>query len=261
MLLALFVPTLFSPEDNSLGRVNLFSGTLTIYSSGQTRTVERSAPLTIDSKISTGDESEAALNFQNKAEVLLESNTIVFIDKNHQGNLQITLQAGNIKIVNEGPSGELWVISQGKVQAAKDYRPTIEELVLDLSSGDVSLPTVVEDKKETKDSKDEKKDSKETAKTQGDKLDNTTIRSVLSRNRNLFYRCYTQLLQKTKTSGIKAELSFNIQNTGETDSQKVTFSSSQDEAFRRCLVEALQRIRFPPFQGEPISTLFPIRFE
>lgn len=263
MLLSQFLPELFHHDKDSIGIVQIFSGRVSLVKNGQEEKIDKTKEFSVDTQIATDFNSEAGLEFRNGSEVLLESETTVFVgaEDKIKDSIQLTIQRGQIRVVKEGPSQALWITQNGKTQKAADYRPQMEEMIVDLNSGE-NLPALIEEKTASPESA-QKAEAPPALdeKTVGSKLDNAGIRTVLGRNRNLFFRCYTQFLQKSNPSNLRVELSFTIQNTGETTDAKVSFASVEDESFNRCLTEALGRITFPPFTGSPISTLFPLRFE
>ncbi|MNL44025.1 hypothetical protein D3C87_1665680 [compost metagenome] len=92
-------------------------------------------------------------------------------------------------------------------------------------------------------------------------LSSEAIQETLKLHRGNFFRCYTQLLQKTPGVVGTASISFTIERTGKVSNAELTSSSLQDPDFKRCLIEATRRVEFKSFLGDPINTVFPLKFE
>lgn len=87
------------------------------------------------------------------------------------------------------------------------------------------------------------------------------IRNTLEKHRNTFVKCYSQLLQKKPQVKGSISLSFRIERSGHVNQAQVSSAQLTDQNFKGCLLEALQRVEFKSFTGEPISTVFPLQFE
>lgn len=87
------------------------------------------------------------------------------------------------------------------------------------------------------------------------------IRDTLKSQKSLFFKCYTSLLQKTPGVSGEASVHFMIEKTGKVAMAEISSTSLADPAFKSCLVQAVRRVEFKSFAGEPVSTLFPLRFE
>jgi len=97
--------------------------------------------------------------------------------------------------------------------------------------------------------------------SENDSLSKNYIENTLKNNRPHFYKCFSQLLQKKPGSQGHATLQFTIERSGKVNAPEISFISIADGTFRNCLIEALKRIEFNSYKGEPITTLFPIKFE
>jgi hypothetical protein len=87
------------------------------------------------------------------------------------------------------------------------------------------------------------------------------ISGVMASHRSSFFKCYTQLLQKEPQAKGETTLSFTIDNSGKLMTYDMTSAKLQRPEFKKCLLDVMSRVTFRPFQGQPVSTLFPIKFE
>lgn len=113
-------------------------------------------------------------------------------------------------------------------------------------------------------------------------LTNDDIRSQMKAQAGGFQKCYVSMVNRMSEAAATAEsgagdgeprdagelprgetlVSFKILASGKVTEAKVLRSPFQDELFDRCLVEALGRVRFRPFQGATIPVAeFPIVLE
>ncbi|MFZ4404287.1 MAG: AgmX/PglI C-terminal domain-containing protein [Pseudobdellovibrionaceae bacterium] len=88
------------------------------------------------------------------------------------------------------------------------------------------------------------------------------IENILRGQRPLFFKCYSQLLQKGLSQRGQVSLSFFIEKNGRVKSPSVLSSQIQDVTFQSCLVEVLNRTEFKGFKGnESLQTIYPLQFE
>ena len=87
------------------------------------------------------------------------------------------------------------------------------------------------------------------------------IVDTLKSQKGIFYKCYTQLLQKNPGVVGETSISMTIEPNGKISRSDVTSSQMNDASFKKCLIEATARIEFKPFRGDAITTVFPLKFE
>ncbi|MBO9668406.1 MAG: AgmX/PglI C-terminal domain-containing protein, partial [Bdellovibrio sp.] len=85
----------------------------------------------------------------------------------------------------------------------------------------------------------------------GTGLTSEFIQDTLRAQRNSFFKCYTQLLQRTPGVVGQASVGFTIERSGKVSQADITSSSIADPAFKKCLIEAIRRVEFKSFGGDP----------
>jgi hypothetical protein len=96
---------------------------------------------------------------------------------------------------------------------------------------------------------------------EGTGLTEKEIQETMNSHRTSFLKCYSGLLQKDAQAKGEATLTFTVENSGKLSAVEVTSSNLQQDDFKKCLIEVMNRVEFRPFDGSPISTLFPLKFE
>ncbi len=234
--------------ESQLAKVELVTGKVIAFHNGYTskEIIEKKGSLYNLDSVETQDTGEAEITFESTFKVRMLNNTLVTVekiatDKGYQAVL--ILKRGEISVVNIGRDGELFIAKNGERISAIDYNNS--QLAKSPISEEVSSPSEV------------------SPSTQG--LTEEEISSVMSNHRSSFFKCYTQLLQKDPAVKGDISLAYTIENNGklsvaEISSYKMGIQPENDD-FKKCLLEVLKRIEFRAFQGPPISTLFPLKFE
>lgn len=247
--------TVPAEEARAIARLEPVFGEVWLERNGRKEVVEdrRRALQRLDS-IQTGAEGEALLGFASGEEIRLLENSLVMLD----------FEAGKPVLVIKG--GDIWA-ERTKVAAA-----TV------LISRDGIRRTLAQDLRErtpvanaaAKKAAPRARPSGQVAaseevnlkpKTKLETLTADYIQETLRTQRNLFFKCYAQLLQRTPGVSGEASLSFTIERTGRVSLADIASSNLQDPPFRRCLTDTMKRIEFKSFAGEPVNALFPVRFE
>lgn len=192
--------------------------------------------------VETNSEGEALLDFPSSYRIKLLRNSQITLDQQNEKTYLI-VKHGDLKIENFGKEGSIYISKSGQEWTATDYElyaRGINQTPQTSPSTDNALPN---------------------PSTVDGKLSAELIQQTLNAHKHIFFKCYSQLLQKTP--GIKgdASLTFTIEQTGKITDPHVTNSSFTDPIFVRCLTEAVERIEFRSFSGDPITTVFPLRFE
>lgn len=145
------------------------------------------------------------------------------------------------------------------------------------------LPTLDPKSKATNQTKENAKDeSREESSLLRSTLTNDDIRSQMKAQAGGFQKCYVSMVNRMSEAATASDtqtpdgaeraagelprgevlVSFKILASGKVEDSTVIRSPFQDELFDRCVVEALGRIRFRPFQGATIPVAeFPIVLE
>lgn len=242
----------FSKDTDAIGsriaRVETQTGKVYLLHAGftQKELVETRANVMSLDSIETLDTGEALISFESAYRVRVYNNALVTIEKvQEEKNFHsiLIVKRGDIKIENYGRDGELFIAKNGERIAAADYNSSL------LAQAVVQNPV-----------------TGETLAAEGIQgLTADEISVTISNHRGSFFKCYTQLLQKDPSIKGTVSLSFTIETTGKQSVSDVTTTElagkSLDADFKKCLLEVMKRIEFRPFQGAPISTIFPLKFE
>lgn len=153
------------------------------------------------------------------------------------GVLEIVIHKGEIQIEEHG-EGKTYVVQSGHRQNIDDYQ---EELLKNLGSTNKQKIAQNFQKKKI--------------------LEPEHIQNVLKTHRTSFFRCYASLQQRRPGLTGEANLSFSINPNGNVSTPEIALSTISDKKFQTCLVQVMERIQFPSFDGEQISTVFPLKFK
>ncbi len=220
---------------NPIARVERFSGQVHILKKHLTQKEAVSGRALVHEleSIETNPDGEAILDFPNGYRIRILTNSLVTLDKENEKTV-LFIKNGDVKIESSGQETTLLISKGGQRWNAAEYETAL-----------------------TRD--DEMKSSQE--KALGEGLTPSYISMTLSSQKGTFYRCYTQLLQKNPRLSGEASVSITIQPNGKISRSEITSSSLEDPSFKKCLLEATNRIEFKPFAGEAITTVFPLKFE
>lgn len=172
------------------------------------------------------------------SEIKILENSVILFEENTEGLIVLTIKEGDLTIEDIGNKPDenkvpFWIKKEGRQLSAIDY------LLLNNSS-----------------SKSQVADS-----SKSDVLSQAKIEEILNGKKNDFFRCYGQLVQKNEQAHGQLLLSFEILNTGKVQSVDFSKSELNQPFFLACLKEVILRTTFPPFNGKPITTVFPLKFE
>lgn len=224
----------------SLGQVSIFRKNMT---SKETLT-RRSSLFPLDS-VETGADGDATMEFDSAYRIRIQENSLVTLDMEND-KVVLIIKRGDVQVENFGREGTVYISRDGVRWDATDYEMNYKKQVEDSTLPEIAPST------ET------------TVATPAKKIDGLSaeaIQETLKLHRGNFFRCYTQLLQKTPGVVGTATVSFTIERTGKVSNAELTSSSLTDPDFKRCLVEATRRVEFKSFLGDPINTVFPLKFE
>lgn len=183
----------------------------------------------------TGGDGEFVLKFETGYEVRVLDSTLLTLDK-EEDRVILIIKRGDVHIEKFGSDGKLVISKEGRRFQAPEY-----EMQYKNSKSNLALTTPPSNNSQ--------------------QLTSQQIQDTLNSHKNDFYRCYTQLLQKTPGVSGQSNLAFTIDPSGRVVNPSISSSSLSDKNFQACLVEVISRIHFKSFPGESISTVFPIKFE
>lgn len=192
--------------------------------------------------VDVGIDSEAILDFPTGHRLTLNENTSITVNKENETYIVI-LRRGNYQIESEGPKNKVLISKNGVRWDVVDY--------LNLNNKE-SLPQINEVASPAANTSSSVMPSSPTPEY---------IASIMTGYRDSFQRCYSQILLKNSSARGDSSLSFTILRNGKTSEPKIISSSISDPAFKKCLIDVVARAHFKSFQGEPITTVFPLKFE
>lgn len=185
--------------------------------------------------VRTENQSDALVQFSNEGQFRLAENTEVLLDLQNTNEPVVIVKTGDISIERFGRAPSFWVRKDGQSLTAVDF--------------------ALSDKKNAPKLKDPLPTKQETALTQ------TDIEVVMNAKKTDFFKCYGQTLQKDPQARGQVLIGFKIEKNGQTAKIEISKSDIADNSFKTCLLEVVARTQFKNFSGEPIHTIFPLKFE
>jgi len=192
--------------------------------------------------LETAADAQVLLEFPSSYRLRLSGGTVVTFEENGEQTLVI-LKQGDLLVENFGREGSLFISKAGRRVSATEFELEKQNKT---SSGGGLLPPA---------------NSPNAATAGGGALSQDDVQATLQKHKPMFFKCYTQLLQKTPGVTGQVTLAFVIEKSGKISQPEITNTSISDPQFRSCLLEALSRVEFRAFSGDPVSTIFPLKFE
>ncbi len=253
----LFAPKVFNkgPEPkNMVANLQATNGSIIVtrHVSRQKKRIKNGEKIYEFDWLETGSTGEGLLVFNNGAQVKIRPQTALTIENFADNKYNLLLRRGDIEIVSAGKTESLWIIRDGERILAENYQPALNDLVIQAEltptptnspePDSITAPTTTE-------------------KEQGEGLTNDYIATILRQQRQNFFRCYSQLLQKMPDSKGRLSISFSIEPNGKINNSQIVTTTFTDDSFHRCIIDVVSRVQFHSFSGSAISTLFPLKFE
>ncbi len=186
--------------------------------------------------LETNSDGEALLDFPSAFRLHIFPSTQLTLDQEGEATV-VYLKTGEIRIENQGRDGTLVIAKGGLRWPAPEY----ESLNKTARAAEPALSATDSPPQEG--------------------LTPAYIVDTLKSQKGIFYKCYTQLLQKKPGLVGETSISMTIEPNGKISRSDVTSSQLSDASFKKCLIEATARIEFKPFRGDAITTVFPLKFE
>ena len=214
------------------------NGTVTVYNNEMPVGSDVKLNDTIESRdtIRTDTQSEALVEFLSGGQFRIAEKSEALLDKLDNGQSLIVVKNGDIFIEKFGGSPSFWVRKDGQLYSAVDYA-----LIDKKNTAYLNEPIPESDSKE--------------------QISQIEIESVLNSKKNDFFKCFGQLMQKNPQASGQVLLAFTIEKQGHTARVEISSSEISDVSFKSCLMEVVARTRFRPFSGNPVATVFPLKFE
>ncbi|WP_374078500.1 AgmX/PglI C-terminal domain-containing protein [Bdellovibrio bacteriovorus] len=223
----------------NLGKVFVLRNNLT-----QKETLTRRATLFALDSVETSVDGDATMEFDSAYRIRIQENSLITLDEEND-RIVLIIKRGDLQVENFGREGSVFISRDGVRWSATDYEMNYKkqapaETLPDLAPTEGTTPPPA---------------------NLSEGLTSEFIQDTLKTHRGSFFKCYTQLLQKTPGVVGQASISFTIERTGKITQAEIASSSINDATFKKCLIDATKRVEFKSFGGDPISTVFPLRFE
>lgn len=186
--------------------------------------------------IRTNPESDVLIQFADGGQFRLTEKSEVVLDLLDNGSPLVVIRSGEILIEKFGAPPSFWIRSEGQLYTASDY--------------------VLVDKKSARNLKDESPKNPDR-----EQITQAEIEGILNAKKPDFFKCFGQLIQKKPQAAGQMLISFNIENQGYTSQIEISKADINDAQFKSCLGEVVSRTKFRAFSGNPITTVFPLKFE
>lgn len=235
------------PSERPLARLELNLGKVFVLRKSLTQkdTLTRKATLFALDSVETGVDGDATMEFDSAYRIRIPENSLITLDE-ESDRIVLIIKRGDLQVENFGREGSVYISRDGVRWTATDYEMNYKKQAPIETLPDIAPPT-------------ETTTTTTPVSTEG--LTSEFIQDTLKTHRGAFFKCYTQLLQKTPGVVGQASITFTIIKTGKVTQAAIASSSINDTGFKSCLLEAIKRVEFKPFNGDPISTVFPLRFE
>ncbi|MGZ3725483.1 MAG: AgmX/PglI C-terminal domain-containing protein, partial [Pseudobdellovibrio sp.] len=184
--------------------------------------------------IRTENNSEAVIEFQGGGQFRLGEKTEVVLDVLDNGSPLVVIRTGEVFVEKFGKSPGFWIRSEGQLYSASDY------VLLDRKNGTKLVDAMPTQEQE--------------------QISQVEIETVLNSKKNDFFKCFGQLIQKLPQASGQVLIAFTIEKQGATSKVEISKSDINDTHFKSCLIEVVLRTKFRSFSGNPIATVFPLKF-
>jgi hypothetical protein len=237
-----------TPGQTPIARAERNSGQVLIFRKNMTKKsiLDKKSDLFALDTIETGPDGGALLEFDSLYQVQLEENTSVTLNTEKE-RTQIIIKRGDIHFESYGREGSVFISRDGETWSASDYEQNYRK------QGQNKL---AQDQLTT-----ESQTQIATPYSNPSGLTSVLIQETLKLQKTAFFKCYTFLLQRTPGVVGNASLSFTIEKSGKVYNAELASSSITDTTFKKCLIDAIRRVQFKSFNGDAISTIFPLKFE
>jgi TonB family protein len=254
LALSLFISTQTektNPNVQAIARAQLNLGKAFILRKNLTRKeiLTRKTSIFPQDSVETGADGDATLEFDSGDRLHLQEDTLVTID-NENDRLVVIIKRGDIQVEAEGREGFVFISREGQRWSPADYESKYRKQQAASENLPEGAPPAAASE-----------GIGPGTSAPGTGLTQEFIQDVLRTHRPAFFRCYTQLLQKTPGIVGQVSVSFTIERTGKVSAAELASSTFNDAPFKKCVLEAIRRVEFKSFNGEPISTVFPLKFE
>ncbi|MBS1971068.1 MAG: AgmX/PglI C-terminal domain-containing protein [Bdellovibrionales bacterium] len=229
-----------------LARIAYNSGEVYVLHKNMTEkeTLKKSASLYYLDTVETGPNGDATFEMDGGYRLRVLDNALITLDQEGEKAILI-LKRGDVQVEAMGRDKTVMISKNGQRMSLSEYESQLRKE--NAAAGFPEMAPVVADNSP--------------APSAGDSLSSDYIQDTLKRQIPAFDKCYKQLLQRTPGVVGQVVMTFTIERSGKIVSADVTTSTINNADFKRCLSEALRRVEFKSFRGDPITSTFPLGFE
>jgi len=228
-----------------LARIVYNSGEVYVFHKNMTtkETLKKSASLYYLDTVETGPNGDATFEMEGGHRLRVLDNTLITMDQEGEKAILI-LKRGDVQVEALGAGNNVMVSKNGQRMTLSEYESQLRR-----ENAQAGFPEMAPVAMETP-----------TTPTT-DSLSSEYIQDTLKRQIPAFDKCYKQLLQRTPGTVGQVVMTFTIERSGKIVSADATTSTINNADFKRCLSEAIRRVEFKSFRGDPITSTFPLSFE
>ncbi len=230
----------------TLGRIVYNSGEVFVLHKNMTEkeTLKKSASLYYLDTVETGPNGDATFEMADGYRLRVLDNALITLDQEDEKAILI-LKRGDVQVEAVGRDNMVLVSKNGQRMSLSEYQSQLRKE--NAQAGFPEMAPIVTENTPSP--------------AASDSLSSDYIQDTLKRQIPAFDKCYKQLLQRTPGVVGQVVMTFTIERGGKIVSAEATTSTIANPEFKRCLSEAIRRVEFKSFRGDPITSTFPLAFE
>lgn len=172
-----------------------------------------------------------------------------------KGPALLQVISGDFYILNEGPSGQLFVLKDGELKDPKSASaPKVRSLLISQLQLGEPVPSTLP--AEVGMSTTSSKPSEQDEIPSNDYLD-----GEIGKQKDQFQKCQSNALREQAEARGQILVGLTIAPDGKVTEVRVVNSTMLDNKMNSCILEVFRRLKFNPFKGAPIVRSFPLSFE
>ncbi len=229
-----------------LARIAYNSGEVYVLHKNMTekKTLKNSASLYYLDTVETGPDGDATFELDSGYRIRIPDNSLITLDQEGEKTVLI-IKRGDVQIESFGHDNTVIISKNGQRLTPAEYERTLRK---ENAQGNFpEMAPIIAEASSTP--------------AVGGSLSSEYIQETLKWQIPAFDKCYKQLLQRTPEVVGRVVMTFTIEKSGKIASADATTSTISNPEFKHCLSEALRRIEFKSFRGDPITSTFPLSFE
>ncbi len=229
-----------------LARIVYNSGEVYVLHKNMTEkeTLQKSTSLYFLDTVETGPNGDATFEMEGGYRLRVLDNALITLDQEGEKAILI-LKRGDVQIEALGRDNSVLISKNGLRMTLGEYESQLRKE--NAAAGFPEMAPLVAESPPPP--------------SAGDSLSSDYIQDTLKRQIPAFDKCFKQLLQRTPGVVGQVVMTFTIERSGKIASADATTSTIDNAEFKHCLSEALRRVEFKSFRGDPITSTFPLGFE